>query len=62
MPILFPSIELCTDNGAMIAWNAIEKIRAQKATFYGAEEDVALREKPKWPLMSQTHPKRKLVF
>jgi N6-L-threonylcarbamoyladenine synthase len=62
MPILFPSMELCTDNGAMIAWNAIEKIRAQKATFYGADEDVALREKPKWPLMSQTHPKRKLVF
>ena len=39
-----PPAILCTDNGAMIAWVGIERLRAGKTS------DLAIKAKPRWPL------------
>ena len=39
-----PPINLCTDNGAMIAWAGIELLKA------GRVDDMSLKAKPRWPL------------
>ena len=44
LPFVAPPLRLCTDNAAIIAWAAIERIRAG----FGAERDFATR--PRWPL------------
>ena len=40
----FPPIELCSDNGAMIAWAGIERFKK------GIEDDLEVLAKPRWPL------------
>lgn len=44
MEFLAPPLELCSDNGAMIAWTGIEKLKQG----YSDPLDVAAR--PRWPL------------
>ncbi|GHU20788.1 tRNA N6-adenosine threonylcarbamoyltransferase [Alphaproteobacteria bacterium] len=39
-----PPINLCTDNGVMIAWNGVEKARDNKF------DDLDFRPRPRWPL------------
>ncbi len=45
-----PPLELCTDNGAMIAWAGIEKYRN------GQFDDLGLGARPRWPLDTATPP------
>lgn len=45
LPVVFPSIEYCTDNGVMIAWTGIERARL------GLYSDINTADfKPRWPL------------
>lgn len=44
--LLSPPPALCTDNGAMIAWAGLERLR------WGAENDLDFAPKPRWPLES----------
>lgn len=39
-----PPVGLCTDNGAMIAWAGLERLRL------GLEDDLAFAPRPRWPL------------
>lgn len=39
-----PPLELCTDNGAMIAWAGIERLRA------GFQDSLNFQPRPRWPL------------
>jgi N6-L-threonylcarbamoyladenine synthase len=39
-----PPVRLCTDNGAMIAWAGIEKLRL------GRTDDLATPARARWPL------------
>ena len=39
-----PPLDLCTDNGAMIAWAGIELFRL------GIRDDLTLGARPRWPL------------
>ena len=39
-----PPAELCADNGAMIAWAGLERLRL------GAEDDLEFAARPRWPL------------
>jgi N6-L-threonylcarbamoyladenine synthase len=41
---LFPPAELCSDNGAMIAWAGIERFKS------GIEDNLEVLAKPRWPL------------
>ena len=41
---IFPDLELCTDNAAMIAWAGIEKYRMQQ------KDSLNFETKPRWPL------------
>ncbi|GHU10601.1 tRNA N6-adenosine threonylcarbamoyltransferase [Alphaproteobacteria bacterium] len=41
-----PPINLCTDNGVMIAWNGVEKALANKF------DNLDFRPRPRWPLKS----------
>ncbi len=41
---LAPPLSLCTDNGAMIAWAGLEKLRL------GHVDDLTLAARPRWPL------------
>jgi N6-L-threonylcarbamoyladenine synthase len=40
----FPPIELCSDNGVMIAWAGIERFKN------GIEDNLEVLAKPRWPL------------
>jgi len=40
----FPPIELCSDNGVMIAWAGIERFKK------GIEDNLEVLAKPRWPL------------
>ena len=42
-----PSMKICTDNAAMIAWNAIEQIKSGDFA-----NDVNFRPTPRWPLQT----------
>jgi N6-L-threonylcarbamoyladenine synthase len=44
MPMVAPPLRLCTDNGAMIAWAGIEKLRL------GRSDDLSAPARPRWPL------------
>ncbi|MDH7798479.1 MULTISPECIES: tRNA (adenosine(37)-N6)-threonylcarbamoyltransferase complex transferase subunit TsaD [unclassified Beijerinckia] len=44
LPLVMPPPDLCTDNGAMIAWTGIERLRA------GFEDGMDFAPKPRWPL------------
>jgi N6-L-threonylcarbamoyladenine synthase len=44
LPMIAPPVRLCTDNGAMIAWAGIEKLRL------GRTDDLATPARARWPL------------
>ena len=44
VPFAAPPAELCTDNGAMVAWTGLEKLRL------GETDGLAFRPRPRWPL------------
>ncbi len=46
--LIAPPISLCTDNGAMIAWAAIERI--QDVGMSQAQDNLNFRPRPRWPL------------
>ncbi len=44
MTLVVPPPSLCTDNGAMVAWAGIEKLRL------GLTDSLAIKPRPRWPL------------
>ncbi|MDE3176443.1 MAG: tRNA (adenosine(37)-N6)-threonylcarbamoyltransferase complex transferase subunit TsaD [Pseudomonadota bacterium] len=44
LPMIAPPLRLCTDNGAMIAWAGIERLRL------GKTDDLSAPARPRWPL------------
>ena len=42
--LVAPPIKLCTDNGAMIAWAGLERLRL------GMTDALDFRPRPRWPL------------
>jgi N6-L-threonylcarbamoyladenine synthase len=44
MTLLAPPTQLCTDNGAMVAWAGIERLRL------GLTDDLDFAPRPRWPL------------
>jgi N6-L-threonylcarbamoyladenine synthase len=44
LPMIAPPVRLCTDNGAMIAWAGIEKLRL------GRVDDLSAPARARWPL------------
>jgi N6-L-threonylcarbamoyladenine synthase len=44
MRLVAPPIELCTDNGAMVAWAGVERMR------HGLFNDLSFAPRPRWPL------------
>ncbi len=46
--LIAPPPHLCTDNGAMIAWAAIERINT--VGLNAARDDLDFRPRPRWPL------------
>jgi N6-L-threonylcarbamoyladenine synthase len=48
--LVAPPVRLCTDNGAMIAWAGIERLRL------GRVDDMAFAPRPRWPLDSAAGP------
>ncbi|MAH88265.1 MAG: tRNA (adenosine(37)-N6)-threonylcarbamoyltransferase complex transferase subunit TsaD [Kiloniella sp.] len=45
LPVVVPPAALCTDNGAMMAWAGVERLRAGNA-----EDQLAFAPRPRWPL------------
>lgn len=46
--VFFPPLDLCTDNGAMIAWAAAQRVRAGLADL--SNRDAAFGIRPRWDL------------
>jgi N6-L-threonylcarbamoyladenine synthase len=46
--LIAPPSSLCTDNGAMIAWAAIERI--QDVGMENAQDNLNFKPRPRWPL------------
>jgi N6-L-threonylcarbamoyladenine synthase len=42
--LITPPQHLCTDNGAMIAWAGVERLRL------GLTDDLDFKPRPRWPL------------
>ena len=42
--LVAPPVKLCTDNGAMIAWAGLERLRL------GRTDGLDFRPRPRWPL------------
>jgi N6-L-threonylcarbamoyladenine synthase len=50
LKLVAPPINLCTDNGAMIAWAGIERLRL------GLTDDFSAPARPRWPLDAKAAP------
>ena len=50
VPLVAPPPRLCTDNGAMIAWAGVERLRL------GPVDDLAAPARPRWPLDTKAAP------
>ncbi|WP_131118185.1 tRNA (adenosine(37)-N6)-threonylcarbamoyltransferase complex transferase subunit TsaD [Lichenihabitans psoromatis] len=48
--LVIPAPELCTDNGAMVAWAGIERLGL------GLTDDLLVAARPRWPLDTQAEP------
>jgi N6-L-threonylcarbamoyladenine synthase len=48
--LVAPPVKLCTDNGAMIAWAGIERLRL------GLVDALDFKPRPRWPLASDSSP------
>ncbi|GAA0219374.1 tRNA (adenosine(37)-N6)-threonylcarbamoyltransferase complex transferase subunit TsaD [Castellaniella daejeonensis] len=46
----FPPLQLCTDNGAMIAWAAVQRARAGLIDLQALRGDAAFAVRPRWDL------------
>jgi N6-L-threonylcarbamoyladenine synthase len=44
LPFVAPPLALCTDNGAMVAWAGVERLRL------GLTDDLSIAARPRWPL------------
>lgn len=44
VPFMAPPINLCTDNGVMIAWAGLERLRLNM------QDELSFRARPRWPL------------
>ncbi|MDX3806679.1 MAG: tRNA (adenosine(37)-N6)-threonylcarbamoyltransferase complex transferase subunit TsaD, partial [Bosea sp. (in: a-proteobacteria)] len=44
LPMVAPPLALCGDNGAMIAWAGLERLRL------GLTDDMKVAARPRWPL------------
>lgn len=51
MDFIAPPLALCSDNGAMIAWVGIEKLRLNLT------DDLSLKARPRWPLDETASPR-----
>ena len=51
LKLVTPPPELCTDNGAMVAWVGVERLEL------GMTDDLTLAARPRWPLDAQTSPR-----
>ena len=47
LKLVTPPPELCTDNGAMVAWVGIERLEL------GMTDDLTIAARPRWPLDAQ---------
>jgi hypothetical protein len=45
LPLIFPPISLCTDNGVMVAWAGIEKLNMNISDSIDGQEAI-----PKWSI------------
>ncbi len=48
--LVAPPVKLCTDNGAMIAWAGVERLRL------GQADALDFRPRPRWPLDPNARP------
>lgn len=48
--VFFPPLELCTDNGAMIAWAAVMRARAGLVDWQALREDTGFDVRARWDL------------
>ncbi len=46
----FPPLHLCTDNGAMIAWAAVQRVQAGLVDLQALRADPAFAVRPRWDL------------
>lgn len=53
MSFVAPPGALCSDNGAMVAWAGIEKLRR------GSRDDLDVKARPRWPLDPESQKNRK---
>jgi hypothetical protein len=51
LPMVAPPQKLCTDNGAMIAWTGIERLRL------GLADGLEASARPRWPLDPKSEPR-----
>jgi N6-L-threonylcarbamoyladenine synthase len=54
--VVYPPVALCTDNGAMIAWAGMLRLRAGKSSTSEGDTAHAFTVRPRWPLDSLTRP------
>jgi tRNA A37 threonylcarbamoyltransferase TsaD len=52
LPCVYPPVKYCTDNGLMVAWTGVERLKAGLARPPPAPEEVegSVEVLPRWPL------------